>query len=83
MDVWHGTLLGAISTLSGVVAVLWKQTNNLRSKLDALHEEHKDDIRELTQASLELGLSVVARARPRAGSGTSLPPSAGKVPSNE
>jgi hypothetical protein len=76
MDQWHGILIGAVSTLSGVVAVLWKQTNSLRSQLDVLHDEHKGDIRELMQSSIELGLSVVARARPRVGSGRSQPPSA-------
>lgn len=73
LDAWHGTLLGAISTLSTVVAVLWRQTNSLRQQLDELHAEHKDDIKELTRASLELGLSVVARVRPRIGYGTSQP----------
>lgn len=78
MDQWHGILIGAVSTLSGVVTVLWKQNNSLRKQHDDLHAEHKDDIKELTQASLELGLSVVARARPRAGSATLPPPSAGR-----
>lgn len=34
--------------------MLWKQTNNLRSQLDVLHEEHKADIRELTHETLDL-----------------------------
>jgi hypothetical protein len=88
LDAWHGTLIGAITTLTGAVVALWKHANSLRKshskelaelhekhdqEKDALHNEHKDDIRVLTQASLELGLSVLARTRPLIGSSPSRP----------
>jgi hypothetical protein len=37
-------------------------------KLEALHAEHKADIRELTQAALELGTAVTVRMLPPPGS---------------
>lgn len=94
MDAWHGTLIGAITTLVGAVVALWKHANSQRRghektlealhakhnlEKDRLHAEHKDDIKELTQAALELGTAVHrARALPPGTSGSS-PPSSGET----
>ena len=78
MDQWHGILLGAITTLCGVIAALWRHAVLTRREQDAkdakaakalelLHAAHKADIRELTQAALELGTAVTARVLPPPG----------------
>ncbi len=77
MDQWHGILLGCISTLCTVVVAMWRHILQMGRKTEKLHADHKDDIRELTQAALELGMSVSARALPPGGS-VSLPPPSGE-----
>jgi type II secretory pathway component PulM len=75
LDQWHGILLGTVTTLCSVIAALWRHIVLTRREQDAkdlkqdqelseLHDEHKRDIRQLTQASLKLGLSVIARMQP-------------------
>jgi hypothetical protein len=61
LDAWHSLLIGAITTLAGTVAVLWRENRKL-------HAEHKQDIRSLTQAALQLGHAVTARAQLPSGS---------------
>jgi hypothetical protein len=83
LDQWHKILIATIVSLSGVIAALWRHAILTRREQDAkdlkreqelseLHDDHKTDIRRLTEASLKLGLSVIARVRPPAGSSESL-----------
>lgn len=79
MDAWHKLLIAAVTALCGVIAALWRHAIVTRREQDAkdlaheetlskLHAEHKADIRELTQAALELGTAVTARVLPPSGS---------------
>jgi hypothetical protein len=84
-DKWHGILIGCITTLAAVIAAMWRHSNareKAHEKLvERLHADHKDDIRELTNATLQLGLSVVARGLLPRGSADSQPPS-GETPNS-
>lgn len=83
VDAWHGTLLGCISTLGGVIAAMWRHglkrqrqhdqaMAGLQRKLDDSHADHIADVKELTQETIELARA--ATYAPPLKRSASLPP---------
>lgn len=52
--------MGACGSLTTALGILWRANLKLQSKLDAQHDEHVADVKELTRETIELARAATS-----------------------